>query len=121
MEKLPVLLKSSIKNIQILCEVAKNPKEIATGLMGRKTLADNEGMIFLFESPHQGSFWMLNTFIPLSIAFFDGNGKILDIQAMEPLTIDGHKPSLPYIGALEMNQGWFETNQIKIGDIINFV
>lgn len=118
MEKLPVSIENQFKSIEIVCEIAKTPQEIANGLMGRKELSEDSGMIFIFSELTHNGFWMLNTFIPLSIAFFDRSGKILDIQDMQPLTIDSHTPPLPYIGALEMNQGWFVKNEIQKGDII---
>lgn len=118
-EKLPVLIKTNNKTLEIICDVVKTPQEIAQGLMGRHSLSRDSGMLFLFTTPTKSNFWMLNTNIPLSIAFFDSEGKILDIQDMHPNTIDPHSPESEFIGALEMNQGWFTTNKIKPGNIIN--
>lgn len=118
MESLPVLIKSNHKTLELLCDVASTPQEIAQGLMGRRYLSEHDGMVFLFKEPVSTGFWMLNTFVPLSIAFFDENGRILDIQDMEPLTLDGHSPGSPFNGALEMNKGWFEKHEVKVGDTI---
>lgn len=99
-------------------EVARTKSARAKGLMYREYLARDSGMIFVFEKPQILRFWMKNTKIPLSIAFISANGKILDIQKMEPESIDEHISPEPAKYALEMNQGWFERNNIKVGDII---
>jgi uncharacterized protein len=109
-----------VKDKEIRVEVAKAPEERAQGLMGRKQLGDSEGMLFIFEMEDYHSFWMKNTLIPLSIAFIDKEGRILRITDMKPLTLDSHAPPKPVLYALEMKQGWFSANGIKVGDIIRF-
>jgi uncharacterized membrane protein (UPF0127 family) len=109
-----------IKEKEIRVEVARTPEERALGLMGRKLLGKEEGMLFIFESEGYHSFWMKNTPLPLSIAFIDKNGRIVDIKDMKPLTLDSHSPSQPVLYALEMNQGWFSKNGIKTGDLVRF-
>lgn len=116
LSKVPLYLKS--KEIQV--EVAKTPEERAKGLMGRATLGENEGMLFIFEKEDYHGFWMKNTLIPLSIAFMDRQCRILAITDMEPLTLDTHPPPHPVLYALEMNKGWFSANGIKVGDSIRF-
>jgi uncharacterized protein len=105
---------------EIRVEVAKAPEERTRGLMGRKHLADSEGMLFIFEEEDYHSFWMKNTLIPLSIAFIDKEGRIVSITDMKPLTLDSHTPPKRVLYALEMNQGWFSANGVKAGDFIRF-
>jgi len=105
---------------EIWVEVAKTPEEIAYGLMGRKHLAENEGMLFVFETEGYHGFWMKDTLVPLSIAFFDKEGRIVWITDMKPLTLNSHVPPKPILYALEMNKGWFTKNSIKVGDVVRF-
>jgi hypothetical protein len=88
--------------------------------MGRRHLGENEGMLFIFETEDYHSFWMKNTLIPLSIAFIDGEGKIVRIVDMEPLSLESHPPPRPILYALEMKKGWFSTNGIRVGDVLRF-
>lgn len=104
-------------------EVAATPEQFQTGLMNRKSLPEMRGMLFDF-SVYGGSvnipFYMKNTFIPLSIAFISRDGRIVDIQDMEPLSEALHYPSATYQYALEVNQGWFQKYGIKVGDTVKF-
>ena len=109
-----------IKDKEIWVEVAKTPEERAKGLMNRRHLGKDEGMLFIFEREGYHGFWMKDTLIPLSIAFMDREGKILRIAAMEPETLKSHSPPKPILYALEMNKGWFAANNIKEGDIVRF-
>jgi uncharacterized membrane protein (UPF0127 family) len=114
--KIPVYLKDK----EIWVEVVRTPEERAQGLMGRKHLGEDEGMLFIFEKEDYHSFWMKNTLIPLSIAFIDREGKILKIADMEPLTLDSHPPPKPILYALEVKKGWFSMNGLQVGDILRF-
>ena len=105
---------------QIRVEVAQTPDERAQGLMGRKVLGDSEGMLFIFETEGQHSFWMKNTPLPLSIAFIDKDGRIVAITDMSPWTLDSHAPPRPILYALEMRKGWFSSNGVKVGDRVRF-
>ncbi len=109
-----------IKEEEIRVEVAKTPEERAVGLMTRKHLGKEEGMLFIFEEEGYHSFWMKDTLIPLSIAFIDREGRIVKITDMKSLTLTSHPPPKPVLYALEMNKGWFSKNRIKIGDIVRF-
>ena len=109
-----------IKDREIWVEVAKKEEERAKGLMGRRFLGKEEGMLFIFEDEGYHGFWMKNTFLPLSIAFIDKKGEIVWITDMEPLTLSTHSPSKPALYALEMNKGWFSINGIKIGATVRF-
>jgi uncharacterized membrane protein (UPF0127 family) len=84
--------------------------------MFRYDLKDNEGMLFVFPAAQKQSFWMKNTPLPLSIAFIDGKGTILNIRDMMPFTTDGHPSEGEALYALEVNRGWFAQRGIKAGD-----
>jgi len=109
-----------IHHKEIWVEVARTPEERSLGLMGRKHLGKDEGMLFIFEAEDYHSFWMKNTLIPLSIAFIDRDGRIVWMTDMKPLTLDSHVPPKPILFVLEMNKGWFSKNGIKAGDGVRF-
>lgn len=102
----------------IKAEVAANEAERQQGLMFREKMAVNEGMIFDFEAPASVCMWMKNTLIPLSVAFIDSNGKIVNIEDMQPQTTNSHCAKKTVRYALEMNQGWFRQKNIKPGSVI---
>lgn len=103
----------------IKAEVADNEPEREQGLMFREKMAGNEGMIFDFEAPAGVCMWMKNTLIPLSVAFIDSSGKIVNIEDMQPQTTNSHCAKKPVRYALEMNQGWFRQKNIKPGSMID--
>jgi uncharacterized membrane protein (UPF0127 family) len=96
-------------------QVASTPDQRMTGLMHRKEMPQNEGMLFVFESPSQQCFWMKNTLLPLSIAFVADDGTIVNIDEMKPQTLDSHCSDRPVRYVLEMNTGWFARKGIKAG------
>jgi uncharacterized protein len=106
------------KKVEVRVEVADDPFEQARGLMHRKSLGEDRGMLFVFPGEEERSFWMRDTLIPLSIAYIDSKGRITDILDMKPL--DDKPPhyvsSEPVQYALEVNQGFFEARGVKIGD-----
>jgi uncharacterized protein len=102
----------------IKAEVAAKDVERQQGLMYREKMGPNEGMVFLFEAPAGVCMWMKNTFIPLSVAFIDESGKIINIEEMQPQTTDSHCAKKPARYALEMNLGWFKQKNIKAGSVI---
>ena len=97
-------------------EVAADDAQRTQGLMHRKSLGREEGMLFVFDEPAYHSMWMKNTLIPLSVAFIDRNGVILNILDMEPHTLDSHMSAGPAVYAIETNKGWFAAKKIKPGD-----
>lgn len=100
-------------------EVADEPAERSVGLMGRTSLPEDRGMVFLFDGPVSTSFWMKDTLIPLSIAFWTEDQRIVAILDMEPCEADPcptYGPGVPFVGAVEANQGWFERNGVRVGD-----
>ncbi len=110
----------TINNKVFQVELADTPEKRMYGLMDREFLNEDEGMLFVFETSGVYPFWMKNTKIPLSIAFINDKGVITEIFEMIPLEDKiNYVPSVPIRYALEMNQGWFFKNNIKVGDIIN--
>ena len=96
-------------------QVAATPDQRMTGLMFRKEMPQHEGMLFVFEEPSQQCFWMKNTLLPLSAAFIDDEGTIVNVEDMKPQTLDSHCSAKPVRYVLEMNQGWFAKKGIKPG------
>ena len=109
------------REAELMVEVARSRPERAQGLMQRQQLDAESGMIFIWDYPVHGGFWMKDTYIPLSIAFISEDGDIVDIQDMQPLGLANHKPSAKYIYAVEANQGWFAEHGISIGDRAEFL
>lgn len=100
---------------RIDAQVAQTPQERQTGLMHRKEMPQHEGMLFVFEQPAQQCFWMKNTLLPLTAAFVDDDGTIVNLADMKPQTLDSHCSTKPVRYVLEMNQGWFAKKGIKAG------
>jgi uncharacterized membrane protein (UPF0127 family) len=100
-------------------EIAETDEQHQLGLMNRTCLDEDQGMVFIFFEETSGGFWMKNTLIPLSIAFFDVEGKIVKILDMEPCEEEPceiYDPGVPYMGALEVNEGSFDEWNIEEGD-----
>ncbi len=104
------------KNIPVMAEIAVTPEQQERGLMYRTELADNNGMIFIFEYKKIIAMWMKNTYIPLDMIFFDENGIITHIHKNaiphDKTIISSQKPS---IGVLEVNSGFTDKYHIRIG------
>jgi uncharacterized membrane protein (UPF0127 family) len=99
-------------------EVVATQEQRAKGLMFREKMARNDGMLFVFDEPGYHAMWMMNTLIPLSVAFLDASGRILNIEDMAPQTQDSHPAAGPARYAIETNKGWFAQNGIKAGDAV---
>jgi len=102
-------------------QVADTPDERQAGLMGRESLAPYDGMAFVWEAPVVSSFWMKDTLIPLSIAFWDDDGRIISILDMDPCTGDpcpSYGPDEPFVGAVEVGQGTFAMRGVAVGDTV---
>ncbi|MDQ9169818.1 DUF192 domain-containing protein [Oxalobacteraceae bacterium R-40] len=102
----------------IQAEVAATEGARQQGLMNRQTMGPNEGMLFVFDRPAGVCMWMKNTPLPLSVAFIDQAGKIVNIEDMQPNTTDSHCAKKLIRYALEMNQSWFKQKNIKPGTTI---
>jgi uncharacterized membrane protein (UPF0127 family) len=104
---------------EIVAEQAIRPNEVQTGMMFRKEMGEDEGMLFVFGAPEHVSFWMRNTLIPLSCAYIDTSGTVLELHDMKPLDetpIEASSDQVQYV--LEMKQGWFRRNQIGVGAVV---
>lgn len=100
---------------KIDAEVADDEPERMQGLMHRRTMAPQAGMLFIFEKAQSLCMWMRNTYLPLSVAFLDASGTVINIEDMLPLTEDSHCAGAPALYALEMNKGWFAAKNIGPG------
>jgi hypothetical protein len=103
---------------RIEAEVAATQATRMTGLMNRRTMAPQRGMLFVFDEARQHCMWMKNTFIPLSVAFLDEGGRIINVEDMRPHSEDNHCAARPARYALEMNLGWFKARSLGPGAAI---
>jgi uncharacterized membrane protein (UPF0127 family) len=104
--------------------VAETGEARARGLQGVADLPADHGMAFLFEEPSSSAFWMKDTEVPLSIAFWGSDGRILDLMDMTPCTADPcptYRPDASYVGALEANRGFFAEHGVEVGDRVAIV
>ena len=120
---LPALAEAPLRTAQLRVgkhalkvEIVETDAQREKGLMFREKLGRDEGMLFLYDEPGYHAMWMKNTLIPLSVAFLDRDGVILNIEDMEPQTLDAHQSAGPSIYAIETNKGWFARKKIKAGD-----
>lgn len=97
-------------------EIAATDAQRQKGLMFREKMGRNDGMLFIFDEPAYHSMWMKNTLIPLSVAFVDAQGAILNILDMEPHSLETRMSAGPAVYAIETNKGWFAEKRIKAGD-----
>ena len=100
---------------KLTAEVASTDAQRSTGLMHRRMLPESRGMLFVFPDVAMHGMWMMNTFVPLSVAFLDREGRIINIEDMQPQTQNSHTAAKPAKYALEMNLGWFAKRGIKPG------
>jgi uncharacterized membrane protein (UPF0127 family) len=104
---------------EVQAEIASTTVQIATGMMFRKEMGEDEGMLFVFLRPHRTAFYMRNTYVPLTCAYIDPEGTILETHDMRPLDetqIEAKSDQVQYV--LEMKQGWFARNNITVGTVI---
>lgn len=104
---------------ELATEIAMRPLELQTGMMFRESMAETEGMLFVMGRPHQASFYMKNTKVPLSCAYIDSEGVIQEIYDMKPFdetSIVAKSNQIVYV--LEVPQGWFERHQVKPGAVL---
>ena len=109
-----------INKVPIYVEIADDAESQSQGLQHRHSMDANAGMLFVYDKPKRMSFWMKDTYIPLSIAFIDSDGKIVDIQYMEKPLDDKRSfvSKQPCLYALEVNHGWFAKNHIRGGNYV---
>ena len=99
----------------IKAELAVTPEQQMTGMMFRREMNGNEGMLFVADDKSTRCFWMKNTLVPLSIAFIDDDGTIVNLADMQPLDEHSHCAKAPVRYALEMPRGWFDKRGVKAG------
>lgn len=105
------------EKVPLKVEVVSTPSEMQRGLMYRKELSRNQGMLFVFKEPSYCSFWMKNTYIPLSIAFISEDKRVTQIEDMVPLdTVSFHVSKRLSKYAVEVNKGWFRRHKVRVGD-----
>ena len=114
------LTKISVGSAVLWVEVVSTPDEQARGLMFRKSLPWNRGMLFVYEKPQLLDFWMKNTTIPLDIAFISADGMITEILSLTPLSEKTRSSRSPALCALEVNRGWFKKKGVKVGHRLRF-
>ena len=114
---LPIL---DFGHAQVSVELAVDRATQAKGLMFRKSMPEDQGMLFIFDRPRQMSFWMRNTHLPLDIGFFTADGVLREIYPLYPFDENSRKSiRFDLLYALETNQGWFERHGLKPGDRFN--
>lgn len=112
----PVVIEGSGGTVRLEAEIAADDPARTRGLMAREELGENEGMLFVFDGERTLNFIMDNTLLPLSIAYIDAEGRIVDIQDMEPLSDESYPSAEPAQYALEVNQGFFAERGVEVGD-----
>jgi hypothetical protein len=124
-EKTPrAIIQTGEGEVVVHVEIADTKSERARGLMGRTELAEDAGMVFVFPQDSTSAFWMKDTLIPLSIAFYSKGGRILRILDMEPCRQDPcplYDPRATYRGALEVDKGAFQRWGVKVGDTLRVI
>lgn len=111
-------LSGAAEQVRVPVYVAFDTATRRRGLMGRESLPAGTGMVFVFPDDRRGGFWMKDTLIPLSIAFYDASGEVLAVLDMEPCEADPcplYDPGVTYRGALEVNQGYFDQIGLEEG------
>jgi uncharacterized protein len=109
----------TINDLHIACvEIAQDDSTRSFGLMQRRHIPENTGMLFVFPTPDYYGMWMKNTPIPLSVAFIDDSNRIISIDEMLPHTLDYHFPVVPVRYVLEMPMNWFAARGIQAGQLV---
>ncbi|MCE1160919.1 MAG: DUF192 domain-containing protein [Burkholderiales bacterium] len=117
-DELPIDFVVSNKLKAAYFEIANTYKQRQIGLMRRTTLNENSGMIFVYGDTEIRCFWMKHTQIPISVGFVDEHGILIQVADMQPLSTEKHCSSSPIKYAIEMNRGWFESHNIRVGDVL---
>ena len=104
---------------EITAELALTFKQMQTGMMFRTNLTESDSMLFVFSTPHRASFWMANTKIPLSAAYIDPDGVILEIHPLQPEDTNAVEAASDRVQfVLETSQGWFDRHHVGVGALI---
>jgi uncharacterized membrane protein (UPF0127 family) len=121
-DRVPGLIQTGSARIELTVEIADSEEERLRGLMGRESLPERSGILFVHEADTNGSFWMKDTLVPVSIAFIAADGRILEILDMEPCAADPcplYSPGVRYRLALEVNRGAFSRWGVAVGDVFS--
>ena len=114
---LPIIrLSAGTGNLEV--EVASNKAQRSLGLMNRASMPESRGMLFVYPAPAYFCMWMKNTKIPLSVAFIDAQGMVINIEDMAPQTETNHCTQRNATYALEANRGWFAKHGVSAGSQI---
>ncbi len=105
----------TIGSKQLTVEIASTHEQRRVGLMHRKSMPEDHGMLFVFDPPEPVNFWMKNTYIPLSTAFVTDDGVVVKMADMEPLSERHHTPDVPVQYVIEVNKGWFKKAGLRVG------
>jgi uncharacterized membrane protein (UPF0127 family) len=106
-------------NQEMIAELAATGLQQQTGMMFRTNMPENEGMLFLFPYSHRAAFWMNNTYVPLSAAYIDPNGIILEIHDLHPRDTNNVVAGTDQVQfVLEVNQGWFQRHNVSTGMLV---
>jgi len=114
-----LVLKAVDGPVRLSVRIAASAEAQRQGLMGEPELAEGAGMAFVHDEPSSAPFWMKDTTIPLSVAFWNSNHVIVDMLDMSPCTSDPcplYHSSSPYLGAVEVNRGFFADHGVQVGD-----
>ena len=109
---------------ELTVEIADSDEERQRGLMERTSLGADRGMVFVFDGPTESGFWMKDTLIPLSIAFWNEERRIVSILDMQPCReeiCEIYSPGRPYVGAVEANLGYFDDHDVAVGDQVELI
>lgn len=129
LETATVLIEADADSHYVSVEIAETQEQKSTGLMERRSMPEDEGMLFTYPGQQDPSdaFYMFRTRIPLDIAFLDGDGRIVAIRQMEPCTsavaqeCERYAPGTPYSAALEVNHGYFDSRGVEVGDRVTLL
>jgi len=116
-----LLISDGANRAAVEVEIAETEEARRTGLMHRTKLDASSGMVFLFDQPTRAGFWMKDTLIPLTIAFWDDQGHVIGVYDMDPCPADPcrlYGPGFPYVGAVEVNRDFFDEARIGSGALV---
>lgn len=117
-----IVVESQDKSVRVslAVELATTKAAWEKGLMFRRSLPADKGMLFIFQEDQSCGFWMKDTYVPLTVAYIDKGRQVFELRDLEPLNETPEVPSQPYCYALEVNRGWFESHGLGVGSRIVF-
>ncbi len=119
--RVPLRIRTAEAEVTLRVEIADTSAERAEGLSNRRSVPADAGMAFVWDRPVEADFWMKDTLIPLQIAFWDDDGRIVALFEMAPCAADPcptYGPDEPIVGAVEANAGWFTEHGVRVGDTV---